>query len=197
MIRQRIEQYRTWPRSARWLVWAGVGLIAYFALVEPGLGLVVRLHQQAASARAALEQMHEAQAERERRQAAVRRAEVRLGAAVAEPAPASQGAAALDARIAEVLRRHGVDSYTSQARLAPLRAGELSRVSGSASVARLVRDLRFEASPESAIHVLAELEQSPDVTSIASVELRRADVGRALRVALSLETWVLQPERSP
>ena len=97
-----------------------------------------------------------------------------------------------------ILENHNITDSTINERpkvqmsgLTPDQASAL----GIASVDRLILEVTFEASPESVIAILAELERSPEIASVSRVKIDRsisrlADDEHLVRATLTPEAWI-------
>ena len=63
-------------------------------------------------------------------------------------------------------------------------------VSSGQHVEKVIGDIRFEATQEEVLNVIAEFESSPWIDAISNVRLSKKD-GRMIRVDLSVEAWVV------
>ena len=61
---------------------------------------------------------------------------------------------------------------------------------------RLEMELKFECDPDLAMEVIAELERSPEVTSVPRVVLRKSTEGRRVQATISVEAWSIQKRAS-
>ena len=83
---------------------------------------------------------------------------------------------------------------------APLRDANADTLAGPGNrVDRFILDLTFEATPETAAAVIADLESAEEVAAVGRVQMRRVEAGRGerssgrIRVTLSPEAWILVP----
>ena len=96
---------------------------------------------------------------------------------------------------------HAVPSKTATATtlvpmLSKLRRGTLSRIiAPGEQVERITGDLRFDATPEVAAEIIAELEASPDIDAISNIRMTRQPGPRKVTVDLTVETWIITAER--
>ncbi len=105
------------------------------------------------------------------------------------PEQAGEGGPALDAAVTAVMNRHSI-RHTYDRR-APVRLkGSLATIKDGDEAQSISAELRFEASPEDAMAVIAQLESSPDIEAISNVRITRITGARRLKVQLTLEAWV-------
>lgn len=182
-----IARFAAMPRAARWLILGGVGIGAYFALVEPVLDATAKLNAACASRLARLET-----AARDHPTDSSVESDVKLGVQryglVSMPGAPKDRSEALNRRIAQVLMAHSVRDVTTTVKETPLSGNALARElsaggSGGAASAesgsdirvdRLVTELQFEASPETVAAVVADLEKSPEIATVSRLQVRKA-----------------------
>jgi hypothetical protein len=185
-----LASIRAMPRALQWGLAAVIGLIVYFAAVEPALEARAGLAGEADRKADALLAL--AHGTRESDEIALG---IRRFGSVAPPGDPRERADAFNRRVNDILDTHKVTDRTGTTRTIPLAQGPLSSAleAGGQRVDRVVRELQFEASPETLAAVVAELERSPEVAAISKVQARKADEesGRVLRTILTVEAWVL------
>jgi len=193
------ERFRAIPRAARWAIAAGAAFAAYFLIVEPVLdsrtALTVRGDDKAKQLAAA----RSGSADAESAETDLRTGIARFG--VPElPGPPIERSEALTRRIASVLQSHGIRDHTSTVKESPLSSTSLAGVFGAEyRVDRLITELQFDASPETFMGILADLERSPEVAAVSRVALRksapaagsRSSSSRSLKATIAVEAWEL------
>lgn len=191
------ERWNALPRTGRWLILAALFIGAYFVVIEPALDATASLAARGDVLQAGLE----------RRRANDQRggeAETRSALAAARfgetfPPGGAERAGELNACVERVLREKQVSSLTIRSRaLTPLgRSAFAGVISESEQAQRLVLDVDFECAPAVAMEIISELEQSPEVTALGRVILRKAggEEKKVLQVSLAPETWVITPKR--
>jgi hypothetical protein len=114
---------------------------------------------------------------------------------VLPPGDPRERADAFNRRINEVLKSRGVTDHTGTTRTISLATGPVNTALDASGqrVDRFIRELQFEADPETLASVLADLDRSPEVAAISKVQARKAEEGggRLLRATVSVEAWVL------
>lgn len=191
--------YRTLPRSGRWLTWAAVFVLGYFAIVEPMLGVASSINLQA-ERYAAIIRRNNLGADEKRLQDATLTAGLRSFGKVNDPGDAKAGGEALTKRLNAILTTNGIKYVKIRDRVLSLpNNGPLSQTLGPGEgIDRLIKDVEFEASPDKLLTILSALEQSPDVVAVSRVQLTKATGSgsrgstppKVLNVNLSIETWV-------
>ena len=114
-----------------------------------------------------------------------------------EPGSQSDAEKRLNMTINEVLKEHTVlkDSFNYRGP-SKLRRGTLSRViAPGQQVEHITGDLRFDATPETAAKVIAQLEASADIDAISSLRMTRQAGPRRVTVVLTVEAWIVTAER--
>jgi hypothetical protein len=185
------ERFRALPRSAKWLVLAGLLLLAYFAGVEPAIDAMNRMRARADQREAELAALRTGLPDGG--EAALH---VRRFGPVATPGEPETRPVAFHRLVTEILARHGVKDHRNTTRSVALGQGPLTDVvkTRELKVERLVREVQFEASPEAVAAVVADLEKTPEVAAVSRVQLARSDeegAGRVLRATISAEAWIL------
>lgn len=181
------------PRAARWLIGLGVGLLAYFLAVEPALDAAAQWSARADSKALALDEHRRGRAQRESAAAAVSAGLATFGP-VAMPVEEKRRSEEFNRRVNAILAQHGIRDHTSTSRTAPMPTDALAGVFGAGvRVGRLVTELQFEARPDVVAAVIADLEQSAEVSAITRIDLRKGgrDSSRLLRAQVSAESLVL------
>ena len=188
-----LTTFKQMPRAGQWTTLALVGLVAYFAVIEPTVEKIGKLGGRAESRRAELVAF-----EKEQQTGDNARSRVALGVSrygeVLWPGDPESREAAFNRKIAEVLSRHGIKDQRATTRSSSLSKGPLLEAMGQgAAVSRQISDLQFEATPEQVSGIVADLERTPEVAAVSRVQLRRVDEqdrARLLRANISVETWV-------
>lgn len=199
MIRALAERWVLLPRSIRWLMLAATAAAIYFAVVEPVLDATVSYSTRADQLQAGLDRSRERRAEDSEAGRALMLGATRFGNPLAPSARGASGAddrsAAINARIESILRDRNLRALSIKARaLTPLGRNAFAGVIGLDEQAhRLVIDLDFEADPESAMTVIADLERAPEFSSIGRLSLRGLDREgqRLVQVSVSPEAWII------
>lgn len=183
-------RWQSLPRAARWLILAAAFVALYFASVEPALDATARLSLRADALQSALDR------QRSTRDDSAALAAARFGDPLLPGGP--DRLAALNARVEQVFRERRVSALTIRTR-APIPLGRGSfagAIPESEQVQRLILDIDFEADPDTAAHVLADLERAPEVAAVSRVSLRRLekDGRRLVQASLSPEAWIIAPK---
>lgn len=98
--------------------------------------------------------------------------------------------------VSEILDRHEISNRTTSTRTGSLRADSplAKALSKEEKIDRIIQDVQFDATPEAAFAVIADLEREPIVANISRVQIRK-DAGRGgqagtVRVSMAVEAWV-------
>ncbi len=180
--------YRDLPRAGRWGLLALAGLFAYFGVVEPVVDKTGALKARAEARTRAIAEVRSGGA------AAAADLGLRQFGVVEPPGDPRERAVAFDRRVLEVLDKHSVAKHTSTTRTVPMTPGPLLTALATANqkVDRRIREIQFEATPETLAAVIADLERTPEVAAVSRVQIRKAeDGGRMLRATVSAEAWTL------
>jgi hypothetical protein len=179
----------------RWALCAVLALAFYFGVVEGALDAANALRVRADAKAALLAQYEQNRVTLEAADKQVAMGVMHFGA-IEMPAESESRAVEFNRVIDGILSKHELQERSSTSRTVPLAGNtSLGLVIGSDyRVDRLVSDLQFVGSPEAATEIISDLERHPLVTTLSRVQLRKAegrDTGRAVRVSLSVETWIL------
>lgn len=194
-----LQRWKALPRAAQWLVLAAAVALVYFLAVEPALDATASYATRADVLQSGLDRSRDRRAEDSASGRALALGATRFGDPLLPAAPNAAGAedrgAALNARIESILRDRRLRALSIKARVpAPLGRDVLVDVIGPDEQAqRIVVDLDFEADPQAAMAVIADLERAPEVASIGRVSLRRLDRDgqKVVQVSVSPEAWII------
>ncbi len=183
-----ISWYQGLPRAMRWALLAGVLLVMYFGIYEPAALKADDLDLRADR----LERLIERERDLSESDDSA------LARAFGLPDAVVDSRVALDERVAEVLSSHGVRDRRIEGAPTPLRLTQAQRLAGiGGTLERLVLTVTFEASPEVATSVIADLERAPEVAALERIELRAVEGSassgagaRTVRATIGVETWL-------
>lgn len=192
-----LARFKALPRAARWLViFVGGLVLPYFIIAEPALERASELSSRADLLQASLTRVAKRTGEADRAGQSLALGHARFGE-VPFPGEAKQ-VEALNARIQSIIDERRISSWSTRARppAALGREALAGVVPEGMQVQRVQVQLDFEASPEAAVGVIADLERSGEVYAITRASLRRLEKdGRKLVAAtLTVETWFLTPK---
>ncbi len=197
------ERRRELPRAVRWLIWTGVVLIAYFAIVEPALNWAQDLDAQAERLAAVAQGQRRPLREANRMLAAMqagstedlsyalRLAEARLGP-VAEPGDEAERATAFDRFVKDLVAAYEIEDVNlrSKAPQTLSRQGAADLAPAQYEVKRLVVDLQFTAAPATVTALLRDMESSPLVTAVSKVQITRIPDTSLVKCTVTPESWI-------
>lgn len=189
------DRFRGLPRAGRWAVAAALA-VALFLLWDAGIRPLTeswndRADQVLANAGEAGNSRRRLQQLRETKEPILA-----LGA-VERPGGESEGNRDLHAVVNNVLKRRKVsrDSFNYRG-ASKLPRGTLQKViHPKKRLERITGDLRFDATPEEALAIIADLEGSPEIEAISSVRITRQAGPRKVTVDLTVEAWIESFER--
>ncbi|MFM9996103.1 MAG: hypothetical protein ACKVU4_09915 [Phycisphaerales bacterium] len=183
-----LDVYRTLPRAARWGVLALAGVLAYFVVVEP---VMDQTNAWASKANARADAIALVRSGGGAEDDAVSLGLKQFGN-VLPPGDPRERAVAFHTKVLEVIEKHGVKNHTSTNRNAPLSRGPLlTALAPANTVDRLIREVKFEATPETLAAVIADLERTPEVAAVTRVQVRKGENGRMVQATIDAEAWVL------
>ena len=186
-IERFLSQISTWSRAMQWAFWAGTFTLAFLVWDTTVAELSATWAAEA--------EQKEVQIEELRRPttltSTVKNAVTSFGE-VELPRKKADGASALTEAVHEILGNHNVknDEY-ERTKTNRMKSGSLPGISASGEhIEKVIGDIRFEATQEEVLNVIAEFESSPWIDTISNVRLSKQD-GRMIRVDLSVEAWVV------
>jgi len=189
-----IQRYRQAPRVVQWALLATAGLVLYFAWEKGIYPITARWNRDAVAIESKVTQVRASGALADD---LLKMKPLVTGIGpVSVPAGESAGFAAFTDVVNTVLEEHRIGDQNRSFDLRSrgnLPKTALTSMNQGKRVERLTGDLKFNATPEEAIAVIAALESSPDIEQINSVRITK-DAGGKVKVQLALEAWVLAAE---
>ena len=186
-IERFLAQLSTWSRAVQWAFWAAAFTLAFLiwdaTVAELGATWAAEVKQK---------ELQIKELQRPTTLTSTIKNAVTSFGEVELPRKKSEGAAALTEVVHEILSKHKVknDEYT-RTKTNRMKSGSLPGiVSSGQHVEKVIGDIRFEATQEEVLNVIAEFESSPWIDAISNVRLSKKD-GRMIRVDLSVEAWVV------
>jgi hypothetical protein len=183
------QSLKTLPRAARWAVSAGVIVLGLLLYIDHVVGLAVRWNERSEDLLANLGRASGGEGRLDRLDTL--RDVVRAVGPVQKPRADADAENAFNDVVSGVLKKHPVtrDSFSYRG-ASKLQGGTLARVMGR-EVQKITGDLRFDATQEEAIAIIAELEDSPDIEAISSLRItRQANAKNKVTVDLTVEAWI-------
>jgi len=189
------QRFRRLPRAGQWAIGGGVLVLALLFYSDYVLRWAGEWNEQAdrllADAREAA-----GGSRRASRVQGLRDVIQGLGP-VQRPADEEEAEMALNAVVNEVLARHTVsrDSFNYRGP-SKLKRGTLSEIlQPGEHVESISGNLRFDATPEEAVAIIAELETHPTVEAISDVRIAKQTGPHKVTVDLTVESWIVSRER--
>ncbi|MHC4108595.1 MAG: hypothetical protein ACYSTY_10965 [Planctomycetota bacterium] len=182
------QRFRQLPRAIQWAAYAAAGTFLFIGVSDYVWAQAEDWNQEAHRIEMQFQSVREGQ-KIAGNLLSLRDPLVAHGA-IRIPDQAGEGGPALDAAVTAVMNRHSIRHTYDRRRPVKLK-GSLATIRGGRDEAQSISaDLRFEASPEDAMAVIAQLESSPDIEAISNVRITRLTGARRLKVHLTLEAWV-------
>ena len=193
------DRWRTLPRAAKWLVYGGVFVGGFFAVILPILDATNALTARADLAALQLRQYDTQEASRAE---AISR--IALGTSAFGPVGVPAKDPALMTRvsdaIATILGERGVTEWNVQTqRGTPLGRAVLPGLykPETEELQKVVFNVTLTDRTATVLGVIADLEQVPEITAIGQTTLRRADKGKdRIAATLTPEVWVIVPREN-
>jgi len=115
---------------------------------------------------------------------------------VEPPVGESEGAEKMAQAVVEVVKKHSTNNFSYDAQRASSRLAGGAAMSGGQRLSKVSGEVQFEATPEEAAKIIADLEASPAIEGISSLGFQRRDGERKLVVRLTVEAWVFAARSS-
>jgi hypothetical protein len=109
---------------------------------------------------------------------------------VEPPVGESEGAEQMAQAVVEVVKKHSTNNFSYDAQRASARLAGGTATAGGQRLSKVSGEVQFEATPEEAAKIIADLEASPAIEGISSLGFQRRDGERKLVVRLTVEAWV-------
>ncbi len=188
------NRFRQLPRAAQWASLAAIG-IGLFLLHDKYVRPITTTWNDNANERLKEVGVAAMSENRSRQLRAMREPILGLGA-VETPGNEAQGSNALNDAVNEVLKRHSVtrDSFNLRGATRLPRRTLSQIIQTNQLVQRITGDLRFDAAPDEAVAIIAELESSPVIEAISSVRITRVSGTRKVTVDPTVEAWIVSAE---
>ncbi|MCZ6492729.1 MAG: hypothetical protein O6933_01480 [Planctomycetota bacterium] len=188
------NRFRQLPRAVQWAGLAAIGIGLFLLYDEHVRPITTTWHDHADEMLTEVGEAAKSE-NRSRQLRAMREPILGLGA-VETPSNEAQGSNALNDAVNEVLKRHNVtrDSFNLRGATRLPRSTLSQIIQTNQLVQRITGDLRFDAAPDEAIAIIAELESSPMIEAISSVRITRVSGPRKVTVDLTVEAWIVSAE---
>lgn len=186
------QRFNELPRAARWAIIGTVAIVALLMYFDYLGKFADQWNSEADGIRSRV------------RQAALTNSELDGGRSmedlisgigvVKKPADEAKANEALTETVNAIIKRHAVSKDDFKIRRpARLPTGTLEKIvkGSNKRVEKLTGELRFEATSENMLAIIAELESSPDIESVSHVRLNKLSGRGKLSVQLQVEAWIL------
>ncbi|MBL0926987.1 MAG: hypothetical protein IBJ11_04950 [Phycisphaerales bacterium] len=193
------------PRAARWGLAAGGFVAVYLLAIDPALALRDEWVRRAELRTTDIERYREQSDRASAADAKIALAVRRFGDVRVPPVGESGGGAVLG-RVDQIMRKHRVAdwSMTQQRPIALGRDAMVSALKPGQEVQRIVFNLSVEGGQEAVAGVIADLERTPEITTIGNLAIRRqpgqggaaAGAGR-VSATLNPEVWIIAEKEQP
>ena len=186
------QRFNELPRAARWAI---IGTVAIVALLMYFDYLGKFADQWNSEADGIRSQVRQAASTNSELDGGRSMEDLISGIGVVEkPADEAKANEALTETVNAIIKRHAVSKDDFKIRRpSRLPTGTLEKIvkGSNKRVEKLTGELRFEASSENMLAIIAELESSPDIESVSHVRLNKLSGTRKLSVQLQVEAWIL------
>ena len=193
----RWQRFRRLPRALQWAVYAAVGMGGFVVVNDHVWKQAAEWRRQADSIQADLQDVHDGRSIADKLLKMQDTIVAHGPVSIPDSDDAEAGSDAFNATVTAVLKAHSVRNDSFDRRdLSKLKLDHASFVPAGQEAHYISGDLRFEASPDEAVAVIAELESSPDIEAVTSVRMTRPGSARRVKVQVTLEAWVLTASKS-
>lgn len=186
-------RWKALPRAMKWLIAAGVVAAGYFA-IEPLLDMRMLAASRADDASERLLQYSKRSQQFQAAQQDIRLGTTQFGE-VDMPTSGTRVDSTASNKIREALSDRGITEWNIQTRRGvPLGRGVLNELldGDGEEIQRVTFDVQLTDTPEVVMAVLAEIERMPEVTTIGTLEFRKAGGdSKKVQARLTPETWVI------
>lgn len=184
-----IQRFRQLPRALQWASIAVVGFALFLAWSDYLEPLRVDWASQADRIESHVKQVRDT--EHQVKEFARRRDLVSNIGPVRVPLNESEGATAFTAAVNDILAKHNASnpSFGDRGRSRMPRGALTTITSSERRIDRITAEVKFDARPEDAAAIIADLESSPHVEAVNSVRMTK-DAGGRVKVHLTIEAWV-------
>ncbi len=191
------QRFGQLPRALQWAVYAAVGMGGFVVVNDHIWKQAAEWRRQADSIQAQLQAVQDGRSIADRLIKMQDTIVAHGRVSIPDSDDAEAGSDAFNATVTAVLKAHAVRNDSFDRRdLSKLKLDHASFVPASQEAHYISGDLRFEASPDEAVAVIAELESSPDIEAVTSVRMTRPGGARRVKVQVTLEAWVLTASKS-
>lgn len=180
------ETYRHLPRAMKWLLWLVLGLLLYFAIIEPAVRTMADLRDKGDTALTAIRKYNKSDKLNVEMIADGRK---RWGNVLP---PGEDQTRVLTAReaIIGVLGSHGLASdRVSVTERSSTKLKMTDNAASSVEYSRGPIEVKFSAKPHVAMQVIGELEMVPSIARVFSVRIRRQTDKTEVEVTLVADAW--------
>ncbi len=191
------QRFGQLPRALQWAVYAAVGMGGFVVVNDHVWKQAAEWRHEADEIQAQLQDVHDGRSIADKLLKMLDTIVAHGPVSIPDPDDAEAGSDAFNATVTAVLKAHSVRNDSFDRRdLSKLKLDHASFVPAGQEAHYISGDLRFEASPDEAIAVIAELESSPDIEAVTSVRMTRPGSARRVKVQVTLEAWVLTAAKS-
>lgn len=183
------ESYRQLPRAMKWLVWLVIGMVLYFAIIEPAVKTMADLRDKADTALAEIQKYSKSD---QMNRDMIADGHKKWGNVLP---PGDDQTRVFQAReaIIELLGKHGLTS--DRVSVTERSSTKLKMTDGAASSVEYSRgpiEVKFSAKPHIAMQVIGELEMVPSIARVATVRIRRQTDKAEVEVTLVADAWFVK-----
>lgn len=194
-----IARWQALPRTAKWAIFAAIGMGLYFGVVELALDQTNKLDSAADLAALKLREYERQEASRAEALDRIAVGSAAFGS-VQVPAKDSTRVTKVSDQIGTILTDHGVTEWNVQtARGSPLGRALLPSLyrPDVEELQKVVFTVTLTDRQATVLAVIADLERIPEIAAINTATLRRAEKGKdRISATLSPEVWVVVPREA-
>jgi hypothetical protein len=194
MFDRAIEGLMNMQRALRWATLAALGLVVFLIWSELVQPIAAELNVKADRIENNVREIRSV--ERDIRTLNAKQGLVTAIGPVRAPATVAEGLNQFNEVVLDVLQKNGAvnANFSSRSRGKLPKSALTSVTSPGERIDRLVGDVKFDATPRSAVAIISQLESSPYVEAINGVRIVK-DTGGKVKVTLTIEAWLRTKEQ--
>ncbi len=189
------DRFRAMPRAVQWAAWAGAATVVTLVWNDVIMARTNEWNARADRTLARLEEIRSGGLRLDRLESM--EPYVRAIGAVSKPEGQAEAADALLDAINQVLAAHTVSGDSSVIRPPAKQPREtmIALLAPGERAYKLTAELSFDATPEEAVAVIAELEARPEIESVSAVRLVKKGSNK-VTADLTVDAWLVKKEKA-
>ncbi|MAI67863.1 MAG: hypothetical protein CMJ26_08315 [Phycisphaerae bacterium] len=186
-LRQLLEQVSAWSRAMQWAFWSIIFTLAFLVWDATVADIGAQWSAKANEIKMQIQEVN-----KPIQLTSSDKKNIATFGEVSLPRSKAIGTAEMTDAVHAILESHNVknDEYT-RTKTTRMKSGSLPGIAKSGQqIEQIIGDIRFEATQEDILKVIADLESSSAIDTVSDIRLTRKE-GRLIRVDLAVEAWVV------